>query len=126
GHKMVARLPRPLLAHAFIKILVKAEGLGRSTRFARDDAEGPGDIDVRFDLTYGSRIGVVEHQKLGPALSRAKCIAADFSTEATAAHAEQHDVGEARVFNACGKRSDVSNPPAKCLNAVQPAQSMAN
>ena len=124
GDKMVAHLLSHFLAETFAKVPIKTQRFGRRARFARDDEERSGQIEVRFNLAYGGRIGVIQDQKLWPARGRTENLATDLDTETTATHPKQHNVGIPCVFDAGGKVGDVANLASKRLEAIQPAESL--
>ena len=71
------------------------------------------------------RIGRVEHVEARPAGRDAEHRAQDFGRQARAAHAEQHDVGEAVAFDRAGERSQPSIESAISTGEVSQPRRLA-
>jgi hypothetical protein len=115
------------LLDAVEEILLENVGLERRSRFARDDEERVLQIDLVLERLHLGRVGRIEYVKLRIAADLSEGLFQHFGTQTRSPHAQQQDIGEARVpghFGNAGHALDmtqliIGNPkPAEPLPLV--------
>ena len=111
--------------HAIKKVLFVNVGLEGAAGFARDDADGAGEVHLRFNGFDLRRIGGIQDVKVRIAGGVAKSHAEDFRTETRAAHSEKQSVLEGRFLDVGGDLFQFVYVFDLLLGDIKPAQPFA-
>ena len=110
------------LAQARPEILEQRARLDRAPRLGGDDEQRASQLERDLEGADRGGVGRVEHVQPGPSGAGGKAATQHLRGERGAAHAEQHDVGDALVANLLRERLGIAQFAEHPLRDRQPAQ----
>src|ERR1700730_6536836 len=126
GQEVAACLVRAYgLLRTLKKILLKNVGFEGAARFAGNDKESLGDVDLAFDRLHLRGIGGIKNVQVGISGDPAESHAEHFRTKTGAAHPEQKNMFESSAPDFFGKIAQLDGVRDLVFRDIQPPQPLA-